>query len=194
MKLSLSNIKDYVDEIQYYEQMGYYKIADKLTKAITKLAWDFDPNDMGYENYTKNIGDIAARARLMGILRNTPECADLLNDINNTKPTTWEDPRNCAARLTQQWQQQNPDQTITPEVLQNIQEQCMDNSVQSSNNGFGNNLSFEACQDALTEKGYANDLGILNDTNQKVDPQKLDPRLFPGQSQQSQTRNVPRIV
>lgn len=144
------NIHTLLDEIAFYEENGYHKIADNLTEKLIKLSWNFDISAYN-DPYASSLGVIAKVNAVRTMMQKVPECAALLAQFNNAVPQQWQDPRDCMIKAQQQNSLLPPEQQKTNDQLR---EECMNSAIKGMDSAvFGQTPEYDKCREGMAKLG-----------------------------------------
>jgi hypothetical protein len=96
------NIKNVFAEIEYYESIGKYDLADKLTKQLSKIARRFNPSDIAG-------GQGFLRSKLIEqidlFIKSNPDCAACFASGEENEPVIIADFKDTMAAAGDNWEQ-----------------------------------------------------------------------------------------
>ena len=99
-KISLSQVSDLISEIEYYESLGYHKLADSILKDLAKIAGRATTQDFGV--YGDSLGLSQNLTFFNDYIMSIPACSKLFSLSPTAQAYITQDLGSCMSRKTQE--------------------------------------------------------------------------------------------
>lgn len=165
-KISINTVNNLFDEIEFYESIGFHKIADEVTEQLIKYSASFQEatENLNKSNpYLSNILKAKSLDNYVAWVKNfygrIPECYEYLKALLNTNNKVIEFLSNedRLISLQDQWKKNNPEKQLDSAALEEIFQRYLsqvsaENLINQGNIANVNPLIFQQCQNAIASQ------------------------------------------
>lgn len=150
MDNNFNQIKTIFDEIEFYENHGFHKIADELVhKVVTSWTFNADAyNDVYTKNWLQLTGPLRA---IMNEMLQHPECAGLMQLTSQYNTQEFPNYQDCRLKIQQQYQLKHPGVALSQDELDEIENKCLDAGSFDIDSPAFVDAGASACYEALSE-------------------------------------------
>lgn len=155
-KHSSKLVKSLLKEIEFYENLGFHKIADDFTNQLIRYSAQFSDiaKDVGgdlWENAEKVIGIQRAIAMFAGI----PACAQFFKAAPGGEPMMFQSEGDFRKQMQDEWQKNNPGKPLDASALKEINEVVQTQNIIDSGRSIADAdpAAYKKCLEAATEAG-----------------------------------------
>ena len=163
-KININTVNNLFDEIEFYESIGFHKIADEVTDQLIRYSATFQEATDNLANpYLKNIIQAKSLDNYVAWVKNfygrIPECSEYLKALLNTKNKVIEFLSNedRLISLQDQWKKNNPKKQLDSDASEEIFKQYLsqvsaENLINQGNIVNANASIFQQCQNAIASQ------------------------------------------
>lgn len=150
-----------LSEIEFYENLGFHKIADDFTDQLMKYSAIFEDvaKDVGGA-YWDGAQKIVAIQGVMAMFRGIPECAQFVNASPGGTPTLFQSEGEFRNRMQNEWKQKNPGKTMDTNALREINEAVQTQNIIDGGRSIidSDPEAYRKCLEAATSAGFGKEV------------------------------------
>jgi hypothetical protein len=154
-------VKKLLKEIEFYENLGFHKMADDLTNQLVRYSasfWD-TAKEVGsglWDSAEKIIGIQRAMSMFAGI----PACEEFIKAAKGGSPITFQSEGDFRKRMQDEWQQNNPGKPLDANALKQINELVQTQNIVDNGKSIldADPVGYRKCLDAATEMGLGEEV------------------------------------
>jgi hypothetical protein len=149
-------IENLLNEIEFYENLGFHRIADDFTKQLIRYSASFEDVAQGVGgDYWKNAEIIYNIQRIMAMFIGIPECAEFTHVSAGGSPTMFQSESDFRKQMQDKWIKENPGKPLNADALKQIDEMVKTQNIIDGGRSIldADPTKYKKCIDAATEAG-----------------------------------------
>jgi len=149
-------IENLLNEIEFYENLGFHRIADDFTKQLIRYSASFEDvaKSVGgdYWESTKNIYNIQ---KILAMFIGIPECAEFTHASAGGSPTMFQSESDFRKQMQDKWIEENPGKPLNADALKQINEVVQTQNILDGGRSIldADPKKYNKCIDAATKAG-----------------------------------------
>jgi hypothetical protein len=150
-----------LNEIEFYESLGFHKIADDFTNQLMRYSAMFEDvaKDVG-GSYWDGAQKMISIQRVMAMFRGIPECAQFVNVGAGGTPTMFQSESEFRNRMQNEWKQKNPGKPLDTNALREINEAVQTQNIIDGGRSIidSDPEAYRKCLEGATAAGFGKEV------------------------------------